>query len=363
MDQAIAWLEERLPPGWSVEVPPSREDLDPSLPPEDRRFSLRAPNSTSTLIAVEERQSIAPRGVLELLPQVRTARNMGAHLPLLVIAPWISKRTQELLAKQNLSYIDMTGNALLRVDSPPFFLQTEGSARNPTPKERGLAQLRGAKAARLFRLLADIRPPYGVGELAEATGLAPGYVSRLLDALYREALIERSPRGPVESVDLAGLLRRWASSYDVFESNDAQAFVAPAGVDELLADLAEKFATESQLSITGSVAASRLAPVTAPAMLLAYCGSPVEVADRLGLLEAEEGANVILLRPFDPVVWERGSSDKGLRFAAPSQVTVDCLTGNGRMPAEGEALLEWMLANESEWRAESLQKSRARSRS
>jgi hypothetical protein len=63
------------------------------------------------------------------------------------------------------------------------------------------------------------------------------------------------------------------------------------------------------------------------------------------------------------VAWERGSSEKGLRFAAPSQVAVDCLTGNGRMPAEGEALLEWMLANESEWRAESLQELRTTARS
>lgn len=362
MDQAVAWLEERLPRGWSVEGSPTRS-LDLSVSPENGKISLRGPNGTITTVAVEEKQSISPRGVVDLLPQVRTARNMGAHLPLLVVAPWISKRTQELLAEQDLSYIDLTGNALLRIDNPPFYLQTEGSARNPAPKERGRAQLRGAKAARLIRLLADVRPPYGVGELAEATGLAPGYVSRLLDALYREALIERSPRGPVESVDLTGLLRRWASSYDVFETNGTQAFIAPSGVDELLMTLREKATIGAELTITGSVAASRLAPVTAPAMLLAYCDSPAEAAAGLGLLRADEGANVILLQPFDPVVWERSSSEKGLRFASPSQVTVDCLTGNGRMPAEGEALLGWMQANEPEWRADSLRELRAAARS
>ena len=30
------------------------------------------------------------------------------------------------------------------------------------------------------------------------------------------------------------------------------------------------------------------------------------------------------------------------RYVAPSQAVVDCLTGTGRMPAEGEAVLEWM---------------------
>ena len=352
VDQAVFWLEERLPRGWSVESAPL--PLSDSTAPPDEKISLRGPNGTITSVAVEERQSLSPRGVIDLLPQVRTARNMGAHLPLLVVAPWISKRTQELLAAQELSYIDLTGNALLRIDNPPFYLQTEGSARNPAPKERGQARLRGAKAARLIRLLADVRPPYGVGVLAEATGLAPGYVSRLLEALYREVLIERSPRGPVERVDLGGLLRRWAGSYDVFETNGAQGFISAAGLDELLGGLRGDPAIAARLAITGSVAASRLAPVTAPAMLLAYCDSPADVATRLDLLESDEGANVILLQPFDPVVWERSSSVGGLRFAAPSQVTVDCLTGNGRMPAEGEALLGWMLANETEWRAKTL---------
>lgn len=94
---------------------------------------------------------------------------------------------------QDINYIDLTGNALFRVDNPSVFVRTEGSARNPAPKDRGQVRLRGAKAGRLIRLLADVRPPYGVGELAKAGGLAPGDVSRLLDALYREALVERSP--------------------------------------------------------------------------------------------------------------------------------------------------------------------------
>jgi len=354
-DQAVAWLQERLPPGWSVEGSP-RDSLDLNVPPADSKITLQGPNGTGTTIAVEEKQSISPRTVLSLLsPRVQTARNMGAHLPLLVIAPWLSKRTRELLAGEEISYIDLTGNALLRMDNPPFYLQTAGAERNPTPKERGQAQLRGAKAARLIRLLADVRPPYGVRELAEASGLAPGYVSRLLDTLYREALIERSPRGPVESVDVVGLLRRWASSYDVFKSNEAVAFIAPDGVDRLLPRLAADPGAETRIAITGSFAATRMAPVASPSLFLAYCDAPALLATQFGLLPADEGANVMFLRPFDPVVFLRAPIEDGLRYASPTQVAVDCLTGNGRMPAEGEALLEWMQADETAWRLDSLQ--------
>ena len=58
--------------------------------------------------------------------------------------------------------------------------------------------------------------------------------------------------------------------------------------------------------ITGSfAAAAMMAPIAAPALLLAYCDRPQALASEHGLLPSEEGANVVLLSPFDPVVWER----------------------------------------------------------
>jgi len=352
-EQAVAWLAGRMPRGWKIEASDPQPD-DRGLG-ADSRITLSGPNGTLSAIAVEERQSVSPRIVLgDLSPRVSSARNMGAHLPLLLVSPWLSKRTRDLLASEEISYIDLTGNALLRVDNPPFYLQTAGAERNPWPQERGRAQLRGAKAARLIRLLIDARPPYGVQELAEATSLTPGYVSRLLDTLYREALIEREPRGPVADVDMGALIRRWAGSYDVLETNEALGFIATGGTGQLLERLAGEPGSGTRSVVTGSFAARRLAPVAAPALLLLYDDAPATLARDAGLLPADEGADVMLLRPFDPVVFARTSVEGGLRFAAPSQVTVDCLTGPGRMSAEGEALLTWMLAEESTWRAPSL---------
>ncbi|HEX5984694.1 MAG TPA: helix-turn-helix domain-containing protein [Solirubrobacterales bacterium] len=352
-DQVVAWLQERMPRGWEIEG--AGQGAEAADLPADARITLRGPNGSLSTIVVEEKQVVSPRTVLsELSPRMQSARNLGAHLPLLVVTPWLSRRAQALLADEDISYVDLTGNALLRIDNPPFYFQTAGAERNPWPKERGRAQLRGAKAARLIRLLIDIRPPYGLQEIAEATGLAPGYVSRLLDTLNREALIERAPRGPVESVDIVALLRRWATSYDVFQANDGQGFIAIEGLERLLARAAADPAIGTRNTITGSFAAGRIAPVASPALLLVYSDVPALFATDLGLLPADEGADVMLLRPFDPVVFDRNQTDGGLRYAAPSQIAVDCLTGNGRMPAEGEALLDWMLDNEGAWRLDSL---------
>lgn len=78
----------------------------------------------------------------------------------------------------------------------------------------------------------------------------------------------------------------------------------------------------------------------------------------LDLLPADVGSNVALLRPYDQVVWDRTSIEDGICFATSTQVAVDCLTGNGRMPAEGEALLSWLIKNESTWRLPALPKDR-----
>ena len=71
----------------------------------------------------------------------------------------------------------------------------------------------------------------------------------------------------------------------------------------------------------------------------------------LGLREAGAGANVMLLEPFDPVVFDRGAARGGLRCAAPSQLAVDLLTGPGREPLQGEEMLRWMRDNEHAWRS------------
>lgn len=358
LEAAVAWLDARLPSAWEVERSQrsvsSGQDVAQTL---DGVIDLKAPNGTYAPLAVEARASFAPRDVERLMPGLaRSLRALAGHVPLLIVAPWLSARTQELLAAEEINFLDLTGNARIKLDNPPVFIESAGETRNPAPPARAPATLRGPRAGRLVRLLADIRPSYGVRELAAAAGLTAGYVSRLLDALDRDAILARSRRGAVSEVNVAALLRAWAESYDLFSTNAPTTYVAPNGAADALQRLA---ATSDTAIVTGSFAAVRLAAVAAPSMLVAYTRDNAQTAEALGLLPADEGANVALLRAFDEVVWARGTTSDGVTFAAASQVAVDCLTGNGRMPAEGEAVLEWMIEDEDRWRAPSLQASAA----
>jgi hypothetical protein len=315
-------------------------------------IDVTIPNGGLVSFLVEARASVTPRDAQQLFSGIaRRYRQLNPFgTSILVVAPWISTRTQNILVEEGINYIDLTGNARVEVASPALFLSHRGANRSPEPKPRGKARVRGPKAGRLIRLLVDVRPPYSVNQISSVAHLSPGYVSRLLDTLDEEALVERGRKGEVTATDVTGLLRRWVESYAVFGTNEARSFVAAKGPSELLQRIERVDKADTRLAVTGSFAAVRLAPVAAPSLLLAYAANIERTAHTLGLLPADRGANVVLLKPFDEVIWDRTTDDFGVDYVAPSQVVVDCLTGNGRMPAEGEALLEWMMQDENAWR-------------
>ncbi len=353
--EAFAWLRATLPPTWAVE--PSSRLVDENALGGTTRVdaAIRPPGGAYATLVIEAKRTFGPRDVERLMGGLsRSLRPLVPNLGILVVAPWLSPRARELLAKDDINFVDLTGNAYLRIENPFVLIMTTGAQRDPSPAARGPARLSGPRAARLIRKLVDVRPPYGVRDIAETAELNAGYASRLLETLDSEALIKRSPRGGVDEVEVLPLLRRWAQVYDVFKTNEALRFIAAGGAAACLEQLRETSAP-IRWAVTGSFAAVRLAPVAAPTLLTVYTDDPNALSKALRLLPASEGANVLLLRPFDQVVWMRAMREKGVTYVGPSQVAVDCLTGVGRMPSEGEAILNWMIENESAWRVGSLQ--------
>ena len=243
IDAAVVQLRQMLPASWTVERSNRAEAAANSGEARslvDGAIDLRDPRGTYVTLAVEAKRSFDPRAVEQLSGGLSSViRSLASNIPILAVSPWMSARSRELLAKDGINFIDLTGNALIKLENPALYISAVGAARNPQPVPRGQARVRGPKAARLIRLLIDVRPPYGVSEIAAVTGLTQGYVSRLLDALDQDALVERTRRGRVQEVDMPGLLRRWAESYDVLKSNEASTFLAPGGANDAVSQLAE----------------------------------------------------------------------------------------------------------------------------
>ncbi|MCU1362839.1 MAG: hypothetical protein JWM55_667 [Acidimicrobiaceae bacterium] len=358
IEQAVTWFQVNLPPTWKAEAT-SQTVISPG-PSQTSRvvdalLTISTPQGGGTNFLVEAKPTFAPRDAERFLTgMARQLRLLNPSYPILVVTPWLSERSQEVLTAEDINYLDLTGNVRIALNHPSIFIYSKGAPRNPTPSPRAAARLKGPKAGRLARFLIDVTPPYGVGQIAQITGLAAGYISRLLTSLDEDALIERSGRGQVDSVDITSLLRLWTQTYDVFKSNQTSSYVAAQGPEDALDRLSSLTQETFPVIVTGSFSAVRFAPVAAPSFLLLYCSEPSTLAKELGLLPADRGSNVALLRPFDEVVWERTTYEEGVRYAAVAQTAADCLTGNGRMPAEGEALAKWMEGNQFQWRLPSV---------
>jgi hypothetical protein len=269
----------------------------------------------------------------------------------MVVAPFISERTQQILRQKGIAYADLTGNMYLTTEKPAIFIRDQGARADPWREERAIHSLKGPAAGRVVRGLCDFRPPYGLRELAARSRTPVSSVSRVTAFVDREGLVSRDERRQITAVDWQGLLHRWADNYSFTNSNRTWTYLEPRGLNHFLHDISDLgFTYDRRYAITGSIAAAELAPF-APARLCAlYAENADRFASELKLRPARAGANVLLAEPFDDVVFDRTWSRGDLVYVAPSQAAADLLTGTGREPEEGEELVRWMKEHEDEWR-------------
>ncbi|MCA1840123.1 MAG: hypothetical protein ABR507_09420 [Actinomycetota bacterium] len=142
------------------------------------------------------------------------------------------------------------------------------------------------------------------------------------------------------------MIRRWTEDYSFQSTNNARGFLAPRGVESLMAKLRDR----RDYVLTGSYAVpaeARTAPATLP---LLYVPSLIDALDALDLRPSDSGPNVVLAEPFISVFVDRTREEDSLTLASLPQVAADLLTGPGRTSAEADGLFEWMRKNERSWR-------------
>lgn len=300
---------------------------------------IQAPDGRLAELKIWRRQQLSPREVADL------ARRAAG--PTLVIAPFLSPRTRELLASVGISYVDQTGNLRIVTEDPAVFMEAQGADRDPSRQPRMLRSLKGPAAGRVVRALCDLAPPYGVRQLAGLSSTPLSTVSRVVSFLEEEALLERDSSKRIAHVDWSALLHRWAQDYSVRSSNHLRSFIEPRG----LAALWPRLTRLKRHAVTGSAVGTGVAPVRLAAI---YVDDVVEAGELLSLVPTDSGANVWLLGPGDEVVFERtlpfSLGEHEVTAVAHSQRVVDLLTGPGRGPQEALSLLEWMKGAEDEWR-------------
>lgn len=336
-----AVLVASLPASWSVTSSQAGEARTEVM------WTIQSPDGGAANLVVAVKRVVEPRDVPPVLRRIDSVRD-SSNGAAVVAAPFLSPRTRELLAASGAGWFDMTGNLRLQLDSPALFLDRVGASRSPyaDADDRRLKSLKGPGAARVVRALLDTGTPLGVRRLAEVAEVGPATSSRVLELLVREDLIERDPGGRVTEVSKLSLVRRWTTDYGLTATNQAMPVLAARGIDQVLTALKRY---DAPYAITAEAATRAYLPMgqaaVAPLSLLTlFVSDASAAAAQLKLRSVDRGANVVLVEPFDDVVYRATNLKNRLTYAAPSQVVADLLTGPGRAPEEGAFLIE-VLAN------------------
>ncbi len=340
--QVVKALGERLPSTWRLDVVGSRGRRGGTRP--EAVVRLRAADGTRSEVLLEARRRVDPVDVRAVVDQ---ARRLARGRAVWIVAPFLGPRTRERLTQERVGFADATGNMRLVLEKPALFIESAGADRDPRASTRALASLKGRAAGRVVRALCDYRPPYGIREIAGRSGTSLASLARVTALLEREAVVVRDEKGGIAGADPETLIRRWTQDYSLLGTNGARTYLEPRDLKALTRKLKE---LPGRYAVTGSLAAAARIAVPPPRLGTVYVDDPAAAAAKLGLKSVDAGANVFLVRPFDPVVYERASIVDAVNYAAASQVAADLLTSPGRGPVEGEDLLAWMTKDPDAWR-------------
>lgn len=260
-----------------------------------------------------------------------------------VLAPYVSPRSAEILARAGVGFFDLSGNC--RLVSGPLFIERTGLpnafARNP-----GLRSLFTPGSERVLRAALDPaqqRRAWTVRQLAEAAypGVSVGQAHRVATLMEEQAFLQRGEAG-LELREPEKLLGAWAEHYR-FERSAATRFYSPLGVPELH----ERLAVANQRDKAGALgvlasfsAAEVLAPFVRQHRFFVYRrGDRARLVRELELKPISSGENVVVLEPYDEGVFYPGPKAH-MPVTCPLQTYLDLKAS----PARGEEAAQAVFA-------------------
>ncbi|MEN6441148.1 MAG: type IV toxin-antitoxin system AbiEi family antitoxin [Syntrophobacter sp.] len=321
-----------------VKINEIRGQAEPSNLRPDLWIRLTVPYGEQDLIA-EVKNNGEPRFVREAagrLLRYRYSAPPGTYG--IVVAPFISPRSAEICTEEKIGYVDLSGNC--RISFGQVYIEKKEQP-NLFSEKRNLRSLYSPKAERVLRVL--LTNPHGcwkLQDLANEAKVSLGQVSKVKSLLGDREWIDPE-HGRMRLIKPMELLAEWAANYDS-RRNEIRGYYTLRKTSEVETDLAKTCAEkEIDYALTAFSGAARLAPAVRYLRASAYINFPQEdIAPLIGLKEVKSGANVTLIRPYDPGVFYGMREVNSVRIASPVQVYLDLVGVKGRGEEAAEAILE-----------------------
>lgn len=295
---------------------------------------------------VEVLGAASPGALAARASQVAAAarRQRRKAVPLLVV-PFMSDAGRRVCEGASIPWFDLSGNA--HIVAPGIRVIVDGRPNRFRGPGRP-ASIFAPKSARVVRwLLENEGRALTQREIARATDMTDGFVSRIASRLEDESYVLREPGGALRVKDPALLLDAWRDEYRFDKHVLLQGHVAARSGDALARFVGDTLAEGSaEHAATGLAAAWQMTHFAAfriATFFLAECPSK-ELREKLGFREDARGANLWLVLPNDAGVFHGAETRDGLRCVHPVQAYVDLKAHPERATEAAERLRSGMLS-------------------
>jgi hypothetical protein len=276
----------------------------------------------------------------------RAARQLRAFsredATVLLVVPYMTRAGAEAAAQAGVNWLDLSGNAHIRVGER--YAHVEGRPSQFRSRGRPSSPF-APKSARVARaLLTDPRRWWRQKDLAGATGLDDGSVSRVVRRLDEEHLLERHDRRELRPKNPALMLDAWAQDYRFDRHDILPGHVSGSGI-EVARQLTGWLRTQDiHHAFTGLPAAWAIDRFAQFRLNTVYVeGDPRAAAEKIDMRLGSKGANVQLVGPNDIGIFIGEADRDGLNCVTTAQAYLDLLHLPERAPEAAEHLREHYL--------------------
>lgn len=250
-------------------------------------------------------------------------RQRRKAVPLLVV-PFMSDAGQRVCDAANISWFDLSGNA--HIVAPGIRIIVDGRPNRFRGPGRP-ASIFAPKSGRVVRwLLENESRALTQREIARATDMTEGFVSRIASRLESESYVVREKSGALRVKDPQLLLDAWRDEYRFDKHVLLQGHVPARSGDALARFVADTLAAASAPhAATGLAAAWQMTHFAAFRIASFFLAEPPskELREQLGFREDARGANLWLVTPNDAGVFQGAEMQDGIRCVHPVQAYVD----------------------------------------
>lgn len=231
---------------------------------------------------------------------LKSIRYDGKSKPI-IIAEFLSDQQRKICHDEDIAFLDLAGNIYLHYQGVYIDKVSPEKRRPAAPMDRNPF----SDKASLFLRQMFIKPDrkWGIRELAEASGLSPGYVSKL--SKYLEELNYIRVNYPQKEINLRNpkdILDDWVRAYDYRKNSEFKYFHQAKSPGEILDKLRHiKIPEKVEYALSSQAGANLVSPYAIYHEVHIYAAEKDAVdffVKKLDLREAERGANLIFLLPY-----------------------------------------------------------------